>query len=369
MSSPARKFEALRIQQGDTPLYLTRMLGKDIAAGISWPDAWTPQNKSGYQRQPSQSRFRKIANYLMGKDGAHPLLPQAVLLNARDGSLKFTPSNGGLTGILELPESLTLYEVDGQHRFGGIRYAVEQDPAFGEFPVPVVITEGLPQLDEAVLFFVVNTEQKRVSTDLAQRLIEQQMNNDDMRLNIVAAGKDWIPKATKIVDYLVAAADNPWKGKIGIPGTQMGRVPMKQVSFVTSLKPILTNTIYGSLEPDDLGKLLLRYWQSLKDVYPEAFASPTDYVIQKTVGVFPLHIIAPEVFEMVRTTSGKITKEGLVEIFKDLNNNLSNEYEEGSAFWHRNEGEAGKYAGAKGFRVIADILKQNLPAKKKVKVI
>lgn len=350
-------------------MFLTYMRGNEIVSGISKPDAWTPENKSGYQRVPTQNRFRKIARYLMGKDGAEPLMPQAVLLNARDTTLKFSPVNSADFGTLEIPESITLYEVDGQHRFGGIRYAVEQDPRLGDFPVPVVITEGLPQLNEAVLFYIVNTEQKRVATELAQRLIEQQMQDDEMRLQIVASGQDWIPKATKIVDLLVAAENNPWADKIGIPGTQMSKVPMKQVSFVTSLKPILTNSIYGSVEPEDMGKLLLRYWQALEEIYPEAFAEPEEHVIQKTAGVFPLHIIAPQVFEMVRTANGRITKEGLVEVFKDMDSQLSKKYESGSMFWHRTDGEAGKYAGAKGFRVIADILRDSLPAMKKVKVV
>lgn len=369
MTQKNRHFSAIRIEQSGTRMFLTYMRGSDIVNGISKPDAWTPHNKAGYQRLPVQSRFRKIARYLMGREGAVPMLPQAVLLNARDKGLKFSSANGQEVGVLEIPESLTLYEVDGQHRFGGIRYAVEQDPKLADFPVPVVITEGLALLNEAVLFFTVNTQQKRVSTDLAQRLIEQQMEDEGLRLHIVASGQDWIPKATKIVDSLLAAPNNPWTNKIGIPGLKISKVPMKQVSFVSSLKPILTNSIYGQLEPDDTGKLLLRYWEALEEIYPEAFADPEEHVIQKTAGVFPLHIIATEIFEMVRTSNGRITKEGLVDVFKEMDASLSKQYEGGSMFWHRREGEAGKYGGAKGFRIIADILRQHLPKMKKVKVV
>lgn len=364
-----RAFPAIQIAQSGKRMFLTYMRGKDVVNGISKPDAWTPHNKTGYQRVPVQSRFRKIARYLMGKEGADPLLPQAVLLNVRDKGMKFIPTNGQEVGILEIPESVTLYEVDGQHRFGGIRYAVEQDPKLAEFQVPVVITEGLPLLNEAVLFFLVNTEQKRVSTDLAQRLIEQQMEDEGLRLQIVASGKDWIPKATKIVDSLLSAPDNPWTNKIGIPGLKISKVPMKQVSFVSSLKPILTNPIYGHLEPEDMGKLLLRYWEALNEVYSEAIADPEEHVIQKTAGVFPLHTIATEVFEMVRTAHGRITKEALVEVFREMDASISKEFDGGSLFWHRRDGEAGKYGGAKGFRIIADILRQHLPKMKRVKVV
>jgi hypothetical protein len=59
----------------------------------------------------------------------------------------------------------------------------------------------------------------------------------------------------------------------------------------------------------------------------------------------------------------------LVEVFKTLDSSLSGQYDSGSTFWHRREGEAGKYGGAKGFRILADILRQHLPKMKKIKVV
>ncbi len=365
------KFTVMRIEQSGVTMYLTTITAKDVVDGLSQVDAWSPTNKQGYQRLPVQSRFRNIARYLMGKEGARAILPQAVVLNAReqDGSkIKFTESAIAGVGTLQIPDDVRLWEVDGQHRLGGLRYAVEQNPAFATYPIPVVITAGLPRLDEAVLFFVVNTTQKRVPTDLAQRLIEQQMGDEDLRLKIVAEGKEWIPKATKMVDLLVATAGHPWYGKIGIPGTKLSGVTLKQVSFVTSLKPILTG-LYGSLETEDIAQLLIRYWQALDEMYPEAFKDPDDYVIQKTVGVFPLHMIAPQVFDQVRIANGKITRDGILEVLKALDKNLGQEYGGGSEFWHSKEGEAGKYAGSKGFRLLADILREHMPEMKKLKVV
>jgi len=366
-----KKFPAVKIQQGETQMYITYLRARDVLEGMTQVDAWSPTNKQGYQRMPVQARFRKIARYLMGKEGAKPVLPQAVVLNVRNGDnkLKFTESGEGGIGTLLVPSDVTLWEVDGQHRLGGLRYAVDQNPEFAEYPIPVVITEGLPRLDEAVLFFVINTTQKRVPTDLAQRLIEQQMGDEAMRFQIVAEGKDWIPKATRIVDALVTSTGHPWYGKIGIPGTKLSGVLIKQVSFVTSLKPILTAGIYGSLEPEDTAQLLIRYWQALETVYSDAFKEPEEYVIQKTVGVFPLHMIAPQVFDLVRIASGRITKDGIVEVLKSLDENLGKSYPAGSTFWHSKDGEAGKYAGSKGFRILAEILKEHMPEMKKLKIV
>ena len=206
-------------------------------------------------------------------------------------------------------------------------------------------------------------------TDLAQRLIEQQMGEEAFRLQIVAEGKDWIPKATKVVDIMVTTPGHPWHGKIGIPGTKVSGILMKQVSFVTSLKPVLNTGLYASVPPEDVAQLLIRYWQALQDLYPDAFQNPDEYVIQNTVGVFPLHILAPTVFDMVRTKNGRITKDAIAEVLKALAQNVSEKYGEGSTFWHSKEGEAGKYAGAKGFRLLAEILKENMPELKKMQLV
>src|SRR2546430_7282744 len=140
------------------------------------------------------------------------------------------------------------------------------------------------------------------------------MGEEAFRLQIVAEGKDWIPKATKIVDVMVNTPGNPWHGKIGIPGTSLPGILMKQVSFVTSLKPILSSGLYASVPPEDVAQLLIRYWQALEEIFPEAFANPDEYAIQNTVGVFPLHAVAPAVFDMVRTSNRRIPKDAIAEV-------------------------------------------------------
>ena len=218
-----RELPAIKIDQGGKRLFLTYLRASDVVNGMTEVDAWTPTNRDGYQRESIPSRFKKIASYVRGKEGVDPLLPQAVVLNVReqDKKLKFQSLNGSNIGTLVIPHDQTLWEVDGQHRLGGLRYAVGEEPRLGEYTIPVVITEGLTRLDEAVLFYVINTTQKRVPTDLAQRLIAQKMKDEGHRMRIIAEGKAWIPKATDIVDNLMKSDGHPWYGKIGIPGTKI----------------------------------------------------------------------------------------------------------------------------------------------------
>jgi DGQHR domain-containing protein len=363
--------EVMRIIQAGTTLYLSSVRAGDLVSGMTRVDAWSPANKSGYQRMPTEARFNKIARYVMGKDGGRAILPQAVVLNFRGGnsSLRFSGSPNKNVGTLHIESDQVLWEVDGQHRLGGLRRALQENPAFADYMIPIVIVEGLSRLDEALLFFVINTTQKKVATDLAQRLLEQQMGDKDLRFQIITSGKDWIPKGVKVVDAMLSATGHPWHGKIGIPGPKIGGALTKQVSFVTSLKPILSTPPYTSVPPEDMAQILIRYWQALEEIYPEAFADPDEHVIQKTTGIFPLHSIAPEIFDMVRTKHGKITKEGLIEVLKDLDRNLAKDFDGGSTFWHNQDGEAAKYLGQKGFRMLTDILREALPVAKKAQFV
>jgi hypothetical protein len=101
------------------------------------------------------------------------------------------------------------------------------------------------------------------------------------------------------------------------------------------------------------------YWQALQATWPEAFEEPSEYVIQKTVGIFPLHAILTLVVEHVKRSNEVITREALTEVLMQLKDQL--EQNDMTNFWHKDHGEAGKYAGAKGFSRIEMILRRNLP--------
>jgi DGQHR domain-containing protein len=367
------KLPALRIEQFGRTMYATTLRAGFLAEadGLTKPDAWSQTNRQGYQRWPVESRFKKIAKHIIGTNGNRGTLPGAILLNSRR-PLKFKALDGHPDiGWLEIPEeALPLWEVDGQHRIGGVRVAVQEYPELADYAFPVVILENVSRIEEALTFFVINTMQKRVPTDLAQRLVAQQADDPELRKQVVGEGQVWIKTATEVVDLINEEGDtvNPWFNRIGIPGVRNPGVLMRQVSFVSSLKPLLdSQSVYAALQPERIAKLLLNYWGALSDVFPAAFAEHDKYVIQNTVGVFPLHNIAPTVFELVRGQQGKISRDGIREVLQPMAEYLQREYGKGeddsddpSNFWLGDGGEAGKYAGAKGFRIITDILKVGL---------
>jgi DGQHR domain-containing protein len=360
------KVPALRILQDGVAMYLTKFTGATFKIeGFSRPDAWSTTNREGYQRPPKPKRFLEIARYLLGLHGLKGLLPQAVILNCRE-SLIFTPhpdSPDGDFGTLTITTGmLPLYEVDGQNRLGGLREAIDQDET-GEkgmrsYPIPTVILDGVERILEAVEFYVLNEEQQRVPTDIAQRLIAQQMGHPELRDHVEMENKAWIAKGTQVVDDLVKTKDQPWYRNIGIPGEAYKAV-IRQVSFIQSLKPILTDDVYSEEDPDDIAEILVLYWRALKDTWPEAFDDPTEFVIQKTVGLFPLHALLKLLTEHVRRTEGVITEAGFKRVLAELKDEL--EDDNMANFWHKDNGEAGKYAGAKGFKRLEGILKDHLP--------
>lgn len=355
------KIRALRLEQSGNTLYVTRMRAGDIVR-ISHVDYWVPgkpDNKQGYQREPRQSRLRRTAKFLMGKLYPTTLLPTAVVLNAR-GRLHFENEKDGV-GTLTLRENEKLWIVDGQHRIGGFKHALEEMEAvqFEDFQLPVVITEKLEKYDEMLQFYVINTEQKPIRTDLANRLLQQQAGKTEGFTRILEQGSEWKVRATAVTDRLNANANSVWYNRIQAPNQKKNaNHVVKEISFTTSLKPIVSGAfLLAKLHVDQTAELLARYWTALADLVPEAFEDVDQYVIQKTPGVFSLHSVFPLVFELARSRGGNATQASFLEVIRPMI-----EAEGGAEFWlSENDDGASQFGSMKGFRILAHRLESHLP--------
>jgi DGQHR domain-containing protein len=363
---------ALRFQQSGRTFYSTFMTGGLLLKpGVAEVDKWTPSNPKGYQRDPSTRRFNKVASFLRGDQGVPGILPQSVLLGLR-GAAKFTKLelSGNLEngleslpwefGTLQIPaDLLPLIEDDGQHRIGGLRKAAESDARFLTYPLPTVIMESSTQLHEAVLFYVINTTSVKVPVDLAQRLITQQDEDPHLHKLLVETGKDWVARATNIVDILNETPEQPWEQSIVIPNGDV-EVGVKQNTIVRSLRPLLAGDhVYKSQDPSTLAELLIRYWSSMEKLWPEAVIreSRDEYSLMKSLGVLTMHSIAPMVFEAARSGGRKVTLDTLHDVLEPVAKKLTVE------FWDSKSGEAGKIGtNNKAVRYLSDqILKHIQP--------
>lgn len=364
----AVRFPAIRFIQNGRTFYSLCLTGRQLLDDkFAAVDKWTPSNPAGYQRDPSRRRFSKVASYLRGELGVPGVLPQSVLLGLR-GQGTFQPQATAATagsvkkptselGVLSIPKQLLpLQEVDGQHRLGGVREAATSLVSFHDYPVPAVICEASDPLSEAMLFYNINTTSVKVPVDLAQRLIAQQSNNDETRDMLVKTGKQWITRATEIVDILKDTPDQPWSNYIMVPGVQSEH-GIRQNTLIRSLQPLLTgDNVYKTQTAETLSQLLIRYWRSIETVWPASVSPETrqNYALMKSVGILTMHGIAPQVFELVRTKHGKVTEEGLTEIMECIAKEVTDD------FWHSG-GEAGHVGtNFKAVRFLSDRLLEQI---------
>ena len=365
----ALRARAIRFDQNGRIFYTVVLPASKLIerAKVDTWDADSPENEVGYQRAPMASRLRSVANYVERTDA---IMPLGGLINARSDKgygqvLKFEPDKGQFgpiqSGTLIVPdESLPLWIVDMQHRLGGFERAIYDDQRhdLGDFPVVATIADGLSKLEEIEQFEIINTTQKKVRTDLARRLMSVQASSSgEKRLEFEAKGIMWQAKGPIVADWLNRHG-SIWRERIQPPNKSKREMPhaiVRETSFVTSMKPVLQQPLFSRMDEEQVAMLIDRYWQALKQTFPEAFETPAEYVIQKTPGVFSLHLLLPEVVELVRSKGQDLTVDGMVVVMKPW-------LELGSEYWETGYDEgAARYGSMAGFSRLAAELRQYLP--------
>lgn len=364
------KVRAIRFEQNERVFYTVVMRAGEILAAAQ-VDEWSAEDekdKAGYQRTPSSARLAGIANYLRRSDA---IMPVGGLLNARAAGesaygevLDFTPDDGQSgaiqSGVLTITSNHTpLWIVDMQHRLYGTRRAIDEGAEhLREFPVTFTIADGLSKLEEVEQFELINTTQKKVRTDLARRLMTIQSADRDRRKEYDRGGRLWEARGPVIADWLNKHG-SVWEERIVPPNKSSREMPegvAKETSFVTSLKPILQSPYFRQRTEEQAAQLIDRYWEAIAQVWPDAFAYPKEHVIQKTPGMFSLHAVFPEVVEIARLQSMKLTAETFYGIIKGWKNF-------GDEFWQvGNEDGAARYGSMKGFSLLAVELRDELPS-------
>ena len=334
------KLQAIRFNQKNIPMYIA-IVSPGILDHFSI-DTWDPKNvvkRRGYQRSTDEQRVKKIAKYFEYQDS---IMPVAGLLNVREKG-KLSYKHGELT----IPDSSRVWVVDMQHRLKGIVTAHQNGLLRGQFYFPVVITEGLSQLDEAAQFYLINTKSKKMDVALTRRLLIE--NN---KVRDIADVKPWEIQAVHITIDLNESKslnNNPWNGAIREPNQEKLQLHIAtEKSFVSSLRNLL---IRGrNKQPHKIAKRLSNFWIAIKENIPEAFAEPRKSLIQKTPGMFAFnYFIAPQIL-------AKCKKD------KDLSKRLMGLKKLGANFWLRsNKNGARKFGtGMGGYSNLADYILKHL---------
>ena len=312
-------------------------------------------NYTGYQRAVAPSRAKSFARYL--KTQSMPLVPTAVLLNVREG---FPGIQGEGPCRLDISDDMVLWVIDGQHRIEGFRHAIHDlgQTDLNDYPVPVIIISGLEVNQEAEQFRVINETAQKVRTDLARRILAMAGGTSEGRRQLIEQRRAWEAVGADIARILNTDPESPLYQRIQGPNEKKATSHMvKELSFVTSLRPILTTHPYDGLGAQAVSDRLCDYWQAWQNVVPEPFGEGAgDYVLLRTPGVFSIHRLALDVWDTCRRRGQEgPSVPGIVDVLGVLGEYITPDY------WERaNYDGAAVYGSMKGFGILADLMRDEL---------
>ncbi|MCL5434800.1 MAG: DGQHR domain-containing protein [Patescibacteria group bacterium] len=252
------------------------------------------ENKNaGYQRRLQDNKVEKLKEFIL-KETKTPLFPTAILVNSRE-MLDFKEISKGV-GTLHVNEPL--FVIDGQHRVTAWRAIVDETDLadkWKDYEFPIVLMSGFKILEEMEQFYVINSRQTKIKTDLVHSLLLEFEKKDETR-NLVKEKDKWIPRAVVITENLNKSG--AWKDRIGYDSDSdlMRKTRVIQAtSVVGALKHLFVGNkkLFDIENPkiDEWIKFLNDYWEIIADIYPNAVNNANDYSLMKTVGINVMHIL------------------------------------------------------------------------------
>ena len=259
--------------------------------------------------------------------------------------------------MLTIDPSVPMWIVDGQHRLYGLERAMTKDKAkwLADYPLPVVIVDGLDAYEEMRYFHVINTRHKGVPTDVVDRHLLAMRESEGAALIDREGEKNYRrARATKLADMLNTDPQSPWRGLIRMSGDKPRSEHMiRQHSMVTSLEPMLSNSVVQRASDEEAWKLLLNYWIAARDLWRSAFEEPTEYVIQRPLGTGALHQLLPDVLELCGADN---------DYSAEKMNDILSYVGRSAGFWHTVRGHhLVRQSGARYVRALAEYLRERLP--------
>jgi DGQHR domain-containing protein len=355
-----------------------------MPAGALIPDNYViphhdPRTKKGYQRLPQPTRINELVSDL--RKGRVDL-PTSVLLNVRNREAKRAVQDGVLdlsffqeTTAITNPRFVLskFYVVDGQHRLLALEKLItegspEDAEKWSKFMIPFVCMLGASEEEEMDQFYIVNSKAKSVRTDLAYELLSQRAKRDpEVMAGLVERGRDWQVRAQEIVRQL-SDTSPVWKGSVRFAAMEKGDTVMPSASMVASIKPLLTSPYFKIMTQDQQVRVIDAFWRGLRSLMIEAFDSPTEFALQKGVGVMVMHTVLVQVIEILRARGLPVTEaESYSTVLQVPLETLQGDDQEGNPvtgtdFWRAAPlGAAGSYSSSAGRRVLVAKIQQLLP--------
>lgn len=250
------------------------------------PDSPAPKNH-GYQRNPDEKRFPKIAKYYLAN--GHEALVTPIVLSGRVTDAEEIDEvlgllrDGDFDDIHQKYGKAVLSIVDGQHRVGGLRLAHKLKPEFNP-RVPCAIYFGMDYADEARLFDDINTNQK----NLPKALVEVTAHN------VTDIGTTSYEQRVRNIAWdLSQKKGSPFHNRVNLTG---GRDPQRRVTYEglrRSTSVMLTRDVLKRVDGaqiTDVYKLAETYWKNVATVCAKAWNAPILVQDPKTKKMKPADI-------------------------------------------------------------------------------
>ena len=335
-------------------------------------DMLSPRNKQGYQREANKLRINKLTIALANGEVD---LSTALLLNVRENDEDLIQEKEGDFGFLQLDKVSKLWIVDGQHRYEAIKQLVDNDrDRWFNYPLHFILIIGAERNQELKQFYQVNNNAKSVETKLALEHLKKLSESDPlMKHTLEKQDKLWQVQAEELV-YKLNEESDAWKDRIDVVSQTVDKklTIIKNASMVRSFKPLLQQrgNFFQRLNFKQRYAVVDVYWQAIKEIMPNAFATPKKYSLQKGVGVVVLHHLLLSVMDIVERKSSKdafYDKESykpiMEKVFGELKGMNENGTEvEGEDFWlvQKEGGVAGSYSSEGGMRLLYAQMEQIL---------
>ena len=324
------------------------------------------ETKKGYQRELEERRVKQFASDLKESKVS---VPTALLLSVRDEKYKPKISSNGFYE-LQLPPAgeRIFFVVDGQHRLMALKKLVDEEPdgPWSQWRISVVIFFGADEDSEMNQFYIVNHNARSVKTDLALELLAERVERDSgLMADLISKKQDWKIQALRLTEKV--SNQGNWYGLIQYANQAKGDTIIRSNSFVSSFRNAYKDTMFKSFDPSARVEIVNAYWAGIRKVLPECFYEPKKYALQKTVGVFVLHQLLPDVLMRVKFNNNThynedayayVLQEALLELSGE---NKLFETVSGHEFWQTGKlGAASAYSSGSGQSLLAERIRQQL---------
>lgn len=268
-------------------------------------------NQQGLQRDLSPKHASDAYGYAArGHDDQHPRAFPEVVLNVRNTKVLHKEwvemfSQDGLHRVKMLrmrfdlekivrSGDVSVSRIDGNHRLFFAAGDDKREPILHTAPFQIHI--GLDREQERSLFVDINANQKGLNSShlaIMQNKLTPEENEIKEHLD------RWI------ADKLTHDPESPWHGIIHLGGSKKGsRVQgLTRVVNFASLQTGVSKTLKKSqymhdfTDPNAQYALIRNYWNAVKQVFSEEWATPKQYHVLKNVGVLSLSILGGTIID------------------------------------------------------------------------